>query len=229
MATTVVFFDAADTLFRVRGSVGEAYARIAERYGAQLVTAELLPRFRKAFVAMPPMCFPDALPADIPQCEYDWWRTLVRRVFDGIVVTDFDRMFADLFAYFADADAWELFPDTREALGELRRRGVRLGIVSNFDSRLLPVCEGLGISQHFERIVMSGSAGYAKPDPRIFRLALRELGANADEALHIGDSEPNDVQGARAAGIRALRIDRREPSPDPSRQLNSLLELLTAL
>jgi putative hydrolase of the HAD superfamily len=97
-----------------------------------------------------------------------------------------------------------LFPDVIAALESLSDRGVPMGIVSNFDGRLVRICEGLRLVPFFETVMMSARAGYAKPDARIFRAALETLGvATAAEALHVGDSVEEDVRGAQAAGLRA--------------------------
>jgi putative hydrolase of the HAD superfamily len=208
MALRAVLFDAGDTLFRVRGSVGEVYATAGARYGVTVAVADIEHRFREAFGCMPPLAFPGSADADLPVCEYGWWRELVTTVFHGQAFADFDAFFAELFEYFAHADSWELFADVVPALGALRARGLRLGIVSNFDGRLLRICEGLGIAQYFDTIVMSGRAGVAKPDPRIFAAALQRLGVDASEALHVGDSEKQDVAGAQACGLRALLLQR---------------------
>jgi putative hydrolase of the HAD superfamily len=228
-----VLFDAAGTLFRVRGSVGVAYARVAARYGVAIEPAEIEARFRAAFRSMPPLCFPGVAAAQLPECERRWWKQVVVNAFSGARFTDFEAFFAELFAYFAGAEAWETFTDVEPTLTALRAAGVRLGIVSNFDGRLLTVCDGLRIAPYFQTIVMSGRAGYAKPDPRIFATALGQLGVAAGETVHVGDSEAEDAQGARAAGIRAVLIQRdaasaavssalyhalpasRQPPPDP--------------
>jgi putative hydrolase of the HAD superfamily len=223
-----ILFDAGDTLFRVRGSVGEAYAGVARRYGVAVVPAEIESRFRAAFGAMPPLGFPGVAAEELPQREYAWWKQVVAAVFSACAFTDFDAFFDDLFQHFADAGSWELFPDTQPALIALRARGLRLGIVSNFDGRLVGICEGLGIAAHFDTIVMSGRVGYAKPDPRIFAVALERLGITAADAVHVGDSEREDVRGAQAAGLRAVLIT-RQSRRDFRPQIHDLRELCSEL
>lgn len=205
-----VLFDAAGTLIRVRGSVGEAYAAVAAAHGVSVADDEIEQRFGTAFRHMPPLCFPGRSLAEIPALERNWWKELVRRVFAGVAFPDFDAYFEELFEHFADPLSWELFPDVRPALDALADRAVRMAVVSNFDGRLTRICEGLGIEPFFETIVMSGRAGAAKPDAEIFRVALQAVGADAGEALHVGDSFEDDVRGAQSAGLRALRIARGE-------------------
>ena len=90
----------------------------------------------------------------------------------------------------------------------LRGRGLGLAVVSNFDSRLPPLLDALGLAPFFDAVACSGAVGAAKPDGAIFAHALAALGVDAHEALHVGDSRVNDYDGARAAGIEALLVDR---------------------
>jgi putative hydrolase of the HAD superfamily len=207
-----VLFDAAGTLFRVRGSVGHVYATVAARHGVSVAPQDIGPRFHAAFQQMPPLAFPDAPQDKLPQREYAWWTQVVATAFGGEHFADFDAFFRELFEYFADAAAWEVFPDVRPTLAALKARGLRLGLVSNFDGRLVSICNGLGIAGDFEVLVMSGRVGAAKPDPRIFEFALARLGVDAAETVHVGDSEREDVEGARAAGLRAILIQRAAPA-----------------
>jgi len=93
------------------------------------------------------------------------------------------------------------------------------------------ICEGLQIASVFSALVMSGRAGYAKPDPRIFAVALARLDVKAAEAAHVGDSEREDIGGAQAAGLRAILIQRNGPqeaAPDRIGELGELLALCAA-
>src|SRR5512139_746246 len=118
-----VLFDAADTLFRVRGSVGATYADMAARFGARVEPARVEERFRATFPTMPPLAFAAGSGEEVAGLEYAWWRTLVTRVFADLTFGDFDGFFAALFEQFARGDAWELFPETCAALAALRERG----------------------------------------------------------------------------------------------------------
>lgn len=105
------------------------------------------------------------------------------------------------------AIAFEAYPDAPAALAELRARGLRLICVSNWDCALSEVLARVGLGERFDGVVASALAGARKPDPAIFEDALELAGCSAAEALHVGDSDV-DVDGARAAGIEVLRIDR---------------------
>lgn len=106
-----------------------------------------------------------------------------------------------------DAIAFEPYADAAPALAELRALGLRTICVSNWDYALPEVLERAGLSDCFDGVVTSASAGSRKPEAGIFEVALEAAGCRAAEAIHVGDS-PADVVGARGAGIEVLRIDR---------------------
>lgn len=116
---------------------------------------------------------------------------------------------AELFDRFGRADAWEVYPDIEETLVELKRRGLALAVISNWDERLPALLQEIELSRHFDTVVYSAECGVEKPHGAIFRICLDRLGVAAEEALHVGDSELEDIEGARAVGLKALRIDRR--------------------
>ena len=103
--------------------------------------------------------------------------------------------------------AFEAYEDARPALGELRNLGLKIVCVSNWDYALDEVLGRVGLAGCFDGVITSAGAGARKPDPAIFEPALALAGCSAAEAIHVGDSDA-DVDGATAAGIEALRIDR---------------------
>ncbi|HEY7121045.1 MAG TPA: HAD-IA family hydrolase [Solirubrobacterales bacterium] len=107
-----------------------------------------------------------------------------------------------------DAIRFEAYPDAAPALRELRDRGTRLVAVSNWDCSLPAVLDRVGLRELLDGVVSSAGAGARKPDPAIFASALELAGCGPEEALHVGDTREEDIAGARAAGIRALLIDR---------------------
>lgn len=209
-----VFFDAAGTLFGVNGSVGEIYAHLARAHGKEIAAADLEAGFRRSFANAPAMAFPGAPPEQLPALEKQWWRDVVWNVFAPLgPFPRFTDYFDALFARFAEADAWALYPETLEVLTALQARGLLLGVISNFDSRLFGLLQGLGLARFFAPVVISIQAGAAKPEAAIFHQALAYHGLRPDEALHIGDSYEADVVGARAAGLTPVWVDRRAPAP----------------
>ena len=128
-------------------------------------------------------------------------------------------------------DSWELYPDVLPALRELRAAGLRLGIISDWGSNLLPIIEGLGLDQQLDFVLASGAEGVSKPDPAFFRLAATRAGVPPGEALMVGDSYRADVEGARSAGMAAVLLARpewrarRQPPPAGVQVIASLAEL----
>lgn len=124
-----------------------------------------------------------------------------------------------------DALAFRVFPDVLPALEELRERGLRLVVVSNWDWSLPLWLERTGLSPLFDGVVSSAVAGHAKPSPEIFRTALELVGAEPGEAIHVGDSISSDVDGARSAGVRPVLIARAGSPPEDVDAIESLAEL----
>jgi putative hydrolase of the HAD superfamily len=100
------------------------------------------------------------------------------------------------------------YPDASPALADLREQRLKLIVVSNWDVSLETVLERCGLASLLDDVVSSAAAGVAKPDPAIFEVALELADCEPGEALHVGDTPEEDIEGARAAGIRALLIDR---------------------
>jgi len=227
----VVFFDAADTLFQVKGSVAEMYLHHAVQYGFSQ-TQESLPAikqaFSRAFREAPPPIFVATEPAQLKQSERLWWFDVVHNVFYRVGMFErFDDFFDRIFEVFEDAGSWRLFPETLSTLTGLKASGMELGVISNFDSRLFPVMRGLGIADLFDTITISSLAQAAKPSAKIFQLALDKHAVDPEEALHVGDSLRDDVEGAGKAGLHAVLLDRQGRSQSSGiRTITSLDQLM---
>ena len=114
------------------------------------------------------------------------------------------------------------YPEAPGVLTELRELGVARVVVSNWDVSLRGVLDDTGLAPLLDGAVISAEVGAAKPDPAIFARALAVAGVSAAAALHVGDTAAADLAGARAAGIRALHLDR---SGTDSSALTSLADL----
>ena len=101
-----------------------------------------------------------------------------------------------------------VFPDVVPALETMRSIGLRLAVISNFDERLPDLLAGLDLARRVDLVVPSSSLGLAKPNPRLFRHVLERLEVDAGAALHVGDHDLEDVEGARAAGMEAMLLVR---------------------
>jgi putative hydrolase of the HAD superfamily len=209
---TVLFFDAVGTLFRVRGSVGQIYSQVAADYGVRVDPQALDRAFYQAFARAPAGACPGLTGSSLLAWERAWWQQVVQETFAQVgslgVFSQFEAFFHQVFELFAGADPWELYPETLPVLQTLQQEGIRLGVISNFDSRLLPLLRQLQLDPYFSSITLSTQVGYAKPDAPIFRSALAAQGILSEQAWHIGDSYSQDYLGAKAAGLNALWLDR---------------------
>ena len=115
---------------------------------------------------------------------------------------------SELTAALLDALAFSAYPDAAPALRALRDAGCALVVVSNWDCSLRERLEETGIAPLVDAAVASAEVGVAKPEPAIFEHALALAGVGPDRAWHVGDSVREDVDGARAAGIRPVLVAR---------------------
>jgi putative hydrolase of the HAD superfamily len=231
MPFKAIFFDAAGTLFTTQRPVGEIYASLARQHGHEVSSAELSLRFRDCFSSSPPLAFPNAAPDAIAALEYSWWKKLVQRIFEPYAAFPrFDEYFAALFTHFSKPESWILYPETAETLQTLKSTGLTLAVITNFDSRVLNILEGLGVLSCFDSVLLSSRVGYAKPAREIFQKALSIYGLSPEDALHIGDSPAHDVAGARAAGLTAVLVDRRRKyTTDSYTRVDTLDQVLSLI
>ena len=208
----VIFLDAVGTLFGLKGSVGAIYSQIAADFGVEVAAESLEQSFSAIFPTSSPLAFPDVEPAQIPELEYCWWRSLTGAVFNNLGYLerfpDFEAFFGELYRHFATAEPWVLYGDVIPTLRLWQIQGIELGIISNFDSRIYQVLAELGLEYFFRSITISSQAGVAKPAPEIFQIALQKHDCSPAQAWHIGDSKKEDYQGAKSLGIEAFLIKR---------------------
>ena len=133
----------------------------------------------------------------------------------------------DIAAALLDALRFGAFADAPGALARARRAGQQVVVVSNWDVTLAGVLERVGLAPLIDGVITSAAVGARKPDPVIFARALALAGARPSECLHVGDSLAEDVAGARAAGIRAVLLDRAGDGVAPAgvRRIAGLDEL----
>jgi putative hydrolase of the HAD superfamily len=215
-----ILFDAAGTLFYLTKTVGDHYAYVGREVGLELDAQKLDSAFHAAWQQMPRR---PAIDGPRKNDDKGWWRELVGHVVDQVApsVNELDRddFFEVAYEHFAEPGVWELYPEVPGLLEELAPH-FRLAVISNFDGRLRLILQHLGISNYFSYIFISSELGADKPDPEIFRRALKIMHLNADEVLHVGDDPDRDWKAAAAAGLLVFRLDRPR---------NSLRDLLTTL
>jgi putative hydrolase of the HAD superfamily len=204
-----LLLDAMGTLIGLREPVGHTYARLAEDHGLRLDPQLIEQGFRQAYRQAPPLAFPGLAGAELRQAELAWWSARIRSslVAAGAAALP-EPLGAALFNHYAEASAWRVYSDVASQLPRWWQRGLKLAVVSNFDSRLPGLLEQLGLARWLSAVVVSSSAGAAKPDPAPFQLALAQLQLEAGQVWHVGDSA-EDVAGATAAGLPCIQVRRR--------------------
>ncbi|WP_204318904.1 HAD family hydrolase [Microbacterium sp. B35-04] len=123
----------------------------------------------------------------------------------------------DLFEHYARAyrSAWQAYPDSVRLIHELRSAGLRVGVLTNgTEEQQLNKLKAIGLLDSLDVVCTSERIGAQKPAPHAFRAFAEELGVSTEECLFVGDNAEHDVAGARAAGMRALLIDRRGDHAD---------------
>jgi putative hydrolase of the HAD superfamily len=215
-----IFFDAVGTLFRLTKTVGDHYAYVGRKIGLDLDARSLERAFHTAWRQMPQRA---AIDGPRENDDKGWWRELVNLVLDQVApsLNEFDRdnFFEVAYEHFAEANVWELYPEVNGVLEKLQPR-FQLAVVSNFDGRLRFILEHLGISKYVAHVFVSSEMGADKPDPEIYRRALKLMNLKPTEVLHVGDDPERDWKAATAAGLSIFQLDRPK---------NSLRDLLTTL
>jgi putative hydrolase of the HAD superfamily len=217
-----VLFDVDFTLARPGPELGpEGYVRAGERHG----------------LLLEPTCYEaarDAALVDLrrhPEFEHDdeiWFRFTERivRGMGGDADTAYDCA-VEITRAWERHENFELYDDVPDTLAALRSAGLRIGLVSNSarDVREFARHHGLDVDAG----ISSFHHGRTKPHESIFRAVLELLGAEPAEALMVGDTIADDIEGARALGMRAILLDRKGMNPDFDPRIESLNELLAQL
>ncbi|XP_031475892.1 uncharacterized protein LOC116247738 isoform X1 [Nymphaea colorata] len=186
-----LLLDAGGTLLQTASPVAETYAAIGKKYGIKTNASEIKEGFKRAFSAS----WPEKLRYQADGRPF--WRYVVSEA-TGCSNNEY---FEEVYEHFAQSDAWRLPSGAYEVLHNLKDDGVKLAVISNFDTRLRKLLEGLNISNLFDAIIVSAEIGYEKPAAEIFRAALDQLCVEAGKAVHVGDDLKADKFGANAVGI----------------------------
>jgi putative hydrolase of the HAD superfamily len=205
-----VTFDVTHTLIHPPQAAA-IYAEVLGRHGIQATEAQLrqlIPTVWQEMACRATLGH-DRF-ASHPGGARGFWRRFLDRLTEHLgLAPPSPFVAAELWDRFLRPEAWEVYADVRPALAELRRRGVRLGVVSNWDDRLPELLARLDLRPFFETVVYSAAVGAEKPHPRIFREAVARLSVAPEATLHVGDSRRDDLEGAQGAGLRALLLGRR--------------------
>jgi FMN hydrolase / 5-amino-6-(5-phospho-D-ribitylamino)uracil phosphatase len=218
---TAVVFDVDFTIARPGPDLGpEGYARLGARYGLELDPA----RYQEARLAAL------ATLERHPELEHDEevWVLFTQRIVEGMGGRgDTYGCAVEMTRAWEHAHHFDLFDDVTPTLDDLRARGLKIGLLSNTARDLEAF-----VSHHsldVDAVLTSRVHGKTKPHESIFRRMLELLGVPASQAAMVGDSVEDDVEGARAVGMRAVFLDRDDRHPEIAERLTDLRGLPAAL
>lgn len=215
MTLRAVFIDVGNTLLYEDPSRFRIYAQAAEKRGlaASEASSDRLKRLMSvAHAEIPIGAGPPVRGAESPyRYGKAWFREFIRRIFHGglgLPKSELPGLEAELFAHFDDPRSYRLREGVVENLSTWAARDdLVLGVISNGTDRLPQLLDDLKLAPYFDFVLSSGLFGHEKPQPEIFREALRLAQVRPEEACHIGDSLENDVRGALQCGISAILFD----------------------
>jgi putative hydrolase of the HAD superfamily len=204
MPLAAVLLDFGGTLVREVPSRAEIHAEEARRAGLIVSVEAMRASLERAHAS---------LPREVEgafRYSEAWFRAFQRQVFVhelGLPPERLDALSARLFARFESARTFELYPGARALLAALRARGLCLGLVSNWSTRLPRLLAALGLGPAFDFVLCSAEERLEKPERALFARAVARAGAPAEHCLHAGDRLDLDVRGAQAAGLSAVLVD----------------------
>ncbi|MFI5384484.1 MAG: HAD-IA family hydrolase [Fimbriimonadales bacterium] len=230
MKPKVVTFDCANTLVRVKWTPGGFALDCAREIGL-VVGDEDRAVYERSLRARWAEYQEINRSRDASQCDAFWLRLTedwLAAIGKPAGLSKQMNEAAPRLLYGEASSMFELFEDVLPTIAELDARGIRVGIISNWDYTLHRVLDALEVRQRFEYVVASLEEGVEKPEARLFHLTLEKFGVAASEAVHVGDDPIDDFQGAQDVGMRAYLIDRRRPESRGAvlAQLTDLIEAI---
>ena len=229
--TRAVFFDVGGTLLRADPPVAEVFARVAGELGHDLTVRDVEPHM----VAL------DAYYEQEYLRDGDFWCSHERAVqiwLDMYALLchscgfgeDSQRVSEAVYRAYLDPACWSLYDDVEACLKGLKRRGFRLGVISNWDASLTNLLRGLAVLPYFDTVIASAEVGCRKPSSAIFEIALERMAVAPARAVHVGDLPEADGDGARGAGVRPIVVDRAGALEDCSyERVGRLTDLVSLL
>jgi len=214
MTITTVFFDVGNTLLTPSVSEAEVFCEMAARTGAVLEPSAVEQHMPEVYRFYEELYEQDDSFWASEQRATAIWVSMYEYLCELCGLSTHAREIARLVhGAFFGAGFWKPFDDVMPVLEGLKQRGIRMGLISNWDSSLESIIKGLGLDGYFEVIISSSVVELHKPKPEIFELALSRMGARAEQAMHVGDHIQADVAGAQATGITPVLIDRTQHYP----------------
>ncbi len=221
-----VFLDAGDTLLKADPPVEHVYRESFARHGIHASEEDVLRAVHATWRDVDAARERGEERWGGPEGEAGFWRRFVGAVFTRVGGGELpEPLLAGLVAHFRVQKHWALYPETLPVLAALRAEGLRLVVVSNWDSTLPSLLTRLHLADAVDEIVVSALVGSSKPARAIFDEAVRRAGVARADVLHVGDSLTDDYHGARDAGLAALLLDRRGRTPAGVEVISSLDEV----
>lgn len=204
-----VFFDCGSTLIDPCPTVAQQFVHVANRHGACITLDQVEPHMVTIDRYYDMEYMKDGSFWASPSRSVELWHDIYRLMchLTG-VLDDVEGIAHDMFQEYLSADNWMIYEDVNPTLQSLKRAGLRLAVVSNWDAGLTDLLRGLRLLPHFDEVVASAAVGYRKPERAIFDMACERLGLPSFACIHVGDNVEADGEGAAAAGIRAVILDR---------------------
>lgn len=214
--------DAVGTLIHPTPRFSQVYVTVAQAHGFELDEALVLDRF--------PIAFRRVVWQDADEARHrENWQQIVAEV-TGCGSSQSGPVFDQLWHHFGQPSAWSVYPDVPSALDSLEAHDVQLAIGSNFDRRLVRICQGHPALRRIQHVFWSAGLAASKPQRAFFEQVATCLHADTTAICMVGDDVRNDYQGARQAGWQACWLDRAQQNDGGvSERITSLSQLLPAL
>lgn len=213
----VITFDAYNTLYSTTLPVMEQYSLVGRKYGVETDPQQLTENFVKVFGELKLQHPNYGKTTGVTASE--WWCLLIQGVFQPLNPPR--EMFDEILARFEGPEAYEVLPDVKHFLQEVRSEypDVILGIISNTDPIMYTLIKNMGLYEYFQgHIYLSYELEVKKPGKEIFENALEDIVSKnsklkninnlASKCWHIGDEEANDMLAASNAGWNGILLDR---------------------
>jgi len=229
---TAILFDVGGTLIYANPSIGDIYAKEAQKFGININGSDAYKSFMKAWDEVRNF-WNQPLYYGSNECDAkNFWYRVVYECFISYTSDQvIDSIFNNLFNHFAKAKSWNVYSDVYKILSYLKEKGYILGIVSNWDYRLSNILDGLYLTPYFNSIIISYAVGVEKPNSGIFKIALDRIKQEANNVLYIGNSYNEDYIPSQNIGIDCLLLKRDTPSnnKDKTNCISSLDEVIKFL
>lgn len=202
-----IVFDSTGTLMHPEPDAAAVYHQFGSRHGLESTIEEIRQRLKQAMTRH--FLGETINHATDDANEEQRWRRIVADTLPEIAAGEFESTFRELWESFARPSAWRLFDDVLPTVKRLKDGGYKIAIASNFDERLPPLVDALGLAPFVDEILISSRVGFSKPNIRFYHLAAKRLDAtNTQRLLMIGDTYAGDVEAARQSGWQARHLVR---------------------